>query len=110
LADKQNTAKVQIQTVQVPVQLPNQGGTIGVVPGIQFVPSNMPKTSGIDLAEVSAKIQQQIKDAAAKAAAASANVNKISASLSSSLKPNNIPVTITNAKNSTTTATSSGII
>ncbi|ORX46021.1 hypothetical protein BCR36DRAFT_372509 [Piromyces finnis] len=106
---KQNTTKVQIQTVPVPVQLPNQGG-IGVLPSIQFVQSSMPKTSGIDLAEVSAKIQKQIKDAAAKAAAANTNINKISASLSFSSKPNNIPVTIANSKNSTTTSsTSTGI-
>jgi len=99
---KQNTKKVQIQNVQIPVQLPNQGG-IGMVQGIQFVPSNRPNTntSGIDIAEVSAKIQQQIKDAAAKAAAANAT-------LSSSIKPNNsIPLTITNSLNTTTTTSSS---
>ncbi|KAG4086816.1 hypothetical protein H8356DRAFT_1732747 [Neocallimastix lanati (nom. inval.)] len=98
----QNTKKVQVQTVQVPIQLPNQGGTVGVMPGIQFVPSNTSKTSGIDLAEVSAKIQQQIKNAAAKAAAATANANKIASSLSSAIKQNNIPITITNSINTTT--------
>lgn len=73
------------------------------MPGIQFVSSNSQKTSGIDLAEVSAKIQQHIKDAAAKAAAASANANKITSSLSSSIKQNNIPITIANSLNTTTT-------
>eukprot|EP00833_Pecoramyces_ruminatium_P007969 jgi/Orpsp1_1/1182001/evm.model.c7180000079480.2 len=100
---KQSTTKVQIQTVQVPFQLSNQGNTISTMPGIQFVSSNSQKTSGIDLAEVSAKIQQHIKDAAAKAAAASANANKITSSLSSSIKQNNIPITIANSLNTTTT-------
>ncbi|ORX76156.1 hypothetical protein BCR32DRAFT_248975 [Anaeromyces robustus] len=94
----------QIQSVQIPVQL-HQGG-IGMVPGLQFVPSSKPKTSGINLAEVSAKIQQQIKDAAAKAAAANANINKLSAPLSSTIKQNNIPITITNSINTNTTSSS----
>jgi len=96
---KNNKNKVQMQTVQIPVQLP-QGG-ISMVPGLQFVPSNKPNTSGIV-----EKIQQQIKDAAAKAAAANANINKLSAPLSSTIKPSTIPITITNSINTTTTSSS----